>query len=851
MFFLTSCGGGSSAAVSSSQTTPQPSVAISPGTQQTIDQGQTVTFTASVSNDPNNQGVSWSLAGGVCNGNACGSLTNISRGSATYIAPASVSSAMSITVKATSVAKSNASASDMVTVSPPPTVSTTSLPAGVEGTSYTARLQASGGTGPLSWSIAAGNLPAGLSLDGSTGVISGAPTVPGTGTFTVEVTDSAPIPMSATQPLSIHIANRLVITTALLPNGFVNAAYSATLQASGGTSPLSWSITAGNLPAGLSLDRTTGVISGTPAASEKSTFTVEVADSSTQTATHQLSITIEPPLAITTAALAEGTVNVPYSATVEAAYATLPVTWSISSGALPTGLALDPGSGKVSGTPAVAGTSGFTVMVTDSSVPSQTATRSLSITVNDAGAHNTELSGRYAFLLSGYGTQGSRVGVAGSFVADGSGAITGGVEDVNDSSTAPQPGLAIISGSYSLGADNRGIITFTNSAGSTYTMAIAMGNLIGGTAESGSAVEFDSSGFLMSGIIDWQNSAAFLKAAVVGDYAFGFNGSDMAGSRLAVAGQFTADGSGGISGGVFDADDDGTPTVSAPLVGTSAYAVDTTTGRCTATLDGISPAPAHYSCYVVSAGKLLALSIDTASTSGLVTGQIAAQSGGPYSNSSLNSTVVVGVDTATASGSQLMLGAVTFDGSGNASFSLDENSAGALTSVTGSGTYTPPDAATGRFTLTPPQGMSSLAGYLISANQAFVVGADSGVTTGTFEAQSGGPFTNSSLNFTAFFGEKAFARAPIPPPYGVSRATLSAGAVTFDGSGNISITSDEDVQGTLLSGQYSSSTYSVSPGGRVVLGSGASIFYVISPMKFAIISADPNNPNPTLGFGQQ
>lgn len=851
IFLLTNCGGGSSAPVSPSLVSPQPSVAISPGTQLSIDEGQSVKFTASVTNDSNSQGVSWSVSGSGCSGNACGILTNTTKTAATYNAPSSVSSALAVTVKATSVAKSSVSAPSTVTVNPSPSVTTASLPGGVQGTAYNAKLQASGGTGSYSWSITAGSLPAGLSLGASTGEISGAPTASGTSNFTVQVTDSAPTPVSATQSLSITIANRLIMTTTLLPNGSVNVAYSTTLQANGGTKPYSWSITTGSLPAGLSLDASTGVISGTPTTSKNYSFTVQVSDASTQTATRQLSITIEPALTITTASLADGTVNVAYSNTVEAAYGTLPVTWDISSGTLPAGLTLGADSGDISGSPTVAGTSNFTVMVTDSSTPPQTATQQLSITINSVGANNTELSGRYAFLLSGYDTHGNRVAAAGSFVADGAGGITGGVEDLNDRGVAPQASLTINSGTYSVGADNRGSITITNSSGSTYTMAIAVGSLVGGTAEKGSAVEFDSSGYLMSGVIEWQNSASFLKQDITGRYAFGFTGSDMAGSRLAVAGQFTADGSGGITGGVFDADNSGTPTTAGAIANSSTYSVDTTTGRCAVTLNSISPAPSVYVAYIVSAGRMLALSMDTASTSGLVTGEIHAQTGGPYSNSSLSGPVVMGVDSSAGDGSPVTMGVVTFDGSGNAGFSMDQDNAGTLTTVTGSGTYTTPDASTGRFTLMPPQGLPSLAGYLVSANRAFVVGTDSGVTAGTFLAQSAGPFSNSALNITGFWGDQEFARAPVPPPYGVFPATLSTGVVSFDGAGNISTVSDQNVQGTLLAGQTSSTTYSVSSNGRVALGSGSSIFYIVSPTKFAAMGASPGDPNPTLGSGQQ
>jgi hypothetical protein len=854
VLLLANCGGGSSDPGGGSTITLQPSVAISPGTQQGVDQGQTVNFTARVTNDSNRDGVSWSISGSGCSGNGCGTLTGTSKTAATYNAPAIVTSPLTVVVKATSVVKSAASASTGVKVAPPPAVTTASLPGGVVGNSYNATLQASGGTGTLSWSLAPGSsLPAGLSLNASTGVISGTPSAPGTSNFAVQVTDSAPTPMSSTQALSIVIANRLIVTTTLLPTGSVNLAYSATLQSSGGTAPFSWSLASGRLPAGLSLNADTGVISGIPTTSKKSTFSVQVADASTQNAKQQLSITIDPPLTITTTTLVSGVVNVPYSASVDAAYATLPVSWSVSSGTLPSGLNLDPNTGVVSGTPTAAGTSSFTVLVKDSSTPPQTGTQPLSITINASGMKDTELSGHYAFLLSGYDAHGNRVAAAGSFVADGSGGITGGAEDVNDTGLAPQTGLAIQSGTYSVGADNRGIVTFTNSSGATYTMAIALGTFVGGTAEKGSAVEFDASGYLMSGFIGLQSISAFLNAAVKGGYAFGFSGSDIAGSRMAVAGQLTTDGSGGITGGVFDIDDSGTPISSAAIANTSTYNVDASsgTGRGTATINGISPAPADYVFYVVSASRMLVLSTDTASASGLVMGEMDAQSGGPYSNGSLSSTVVMGLDSAVAGGSQVMLGVVTFDGAGNAGFSFDENNTGTLTTVTGNGTYTAPDGTTGRFTMTPPPGLPGLVGYLISTNQAFVIGADSGVTVGTFQAQSRGPFTNSQLSFAGSFGDRAFSSTPAPPPKGISLPTLSTGVVTFDRAGHLSLTIDSNTSGTLFPGQSSATTYAVSSNGKVTLGSGSSIFYAFSPTEFASMSATPGDPNPKLGFGWQ
>ena len=87
------------------------------------------------------------------------------------------------------------------------------------------------------------------------------------------------------------------------------------------------------------------------------------------------------PLAITTTSLTNGTVNAAYSATLAASGGTLPYTWSIASGGLPTGLTLNAASGAITGTPTTAGVSNFTAQVSDASSPVQTATKALSITI--------------------------------------------------------------------------------------------------------------------------------------------------------------------------------------------------------------------------------------------------------------------------------------------------------------------------------------------------------------------------------------------------------------------------------------------------------------------------------------
>lgn len=163
-------------------------------------------------------------------------------------------------------------------------VTTGSLPQATVNQPYTVSLNAAGGTSPYGWQISAGQLPPAVGLT-SDGKISGTPTATGQYNFTAEVSDSSSPVKTASAKLSILVAvAALTIATTALPSGALNSAYSATLDATGGTAPYTWSLASGALPAGLTLSPA-GQISGTPTSSGISTFTVQASDSSSQSQT--------------------------------------------------------------------------------------------------------------------------------------------------------------------------------------------------------------------------------------------------------------------------------------------------------------------------------------------------------------------------------------------------------------------------------------------------------------------------------------------------------------------------------------------------------------------------------------
>jgi Putative Ig domain len=719
-------------------------VTLSPSSTATINQGQTVTITATVANDSTNAGVTWSLASG-----GVGTLSGQTKTSVTYIAPSFVSTNTTVTVTATSVTNTSVTASVTVTINAVLAISTTSLPVGSIGTPYFGVISATGATGTFAWSLTSGSLPAGLTLSSSTTnaiTISGTPSTLGTSKFTIQVTAGG---TSVSQSLSITInpPPPLSVATKSLPNGIVGTPYSSTLQAASGLAPFTWSITTGTLPAGLSL-----------------------------------------------------------------------------SGAV------------ISGTPTATGTSSFTVKVVDSTTPTpQTATGNLGITINPSLANDSKLNGTYAFLVGGFDPNGQFV-AAGSLVADGNGNITSGVMDSSDPT-----GVQLqqkMTGAYFIDSTGLGTMTLNILGTGTHTFALAL--MANGNAK---IIECDDNTCSTngSGVLLKQDTTAFSTSAISGNYAFGFLGEDGQKKRYALAGEFHTTSSGNASG-VLDSNDAGA--IAASVAFTWTYSVPVVsppaapTGRGTASIS-TTTGTTNYSFYVVSATQLLVMETDHIAGVGtpLVSGMVLQQGNNQvFSNGSLNGASVFETTALpTVSGTpvaQGQVGILTTTGSGSLTLSADLNTGGAASSAS---SQCSPTACTysvqtgGRVTLVNSGfQISDPVLYLVSQNQAFIVGTDPAVTFGFMESQSG-PFTSASLSGT-------YAGGSIAP-------MLSSGAnqldiAVADGVTNLNpITTDSSTSSGLIQNSTTSATYSVAGDGRGAVTPTGAIFYMVSPTEFWSLSA--------------
>jgi large repetitive protein len=156
-------------------------------------------------------------------------------------------------------------------------IAAVTVPAGEVSRAFKLQLAATGGKAGYKWSLAGGTtLPAGLTLDGASGVIGGDPTVAGSFPVKVAVTDS--LGFTDTVDVNLSFAPKLAITTLALRTAKVGRAFSARLAATGGVAPRAWSIVRGALPAGVHFSQRTGALSGKPRKAGKSTLVVQVTD---------------------------------------------------------------------------------------------------------------------------------------------------------------------------------------------------------------------------------------------------------------------------------------------------------------------------------------------------------------------------------------------------------------------------------------------------------------------------------------------------------------------------------------------------------------------------------------------
>ena len=277
-----------------------------------------------------------------------------------------------------------------LTIVPALAITTANLPPAVAHDAYGVTLNGAGDRPPFVWS--ATGLPSGLSLNPTTGLISGTATAVSSQQVDVTITDA--LGTTRTKTYTLAVGPAVLVSTEGVPAAMVGEAYATSLTAEGGTPPYRWS--ASGLPAGLTMD-SNGVLLGTPTAAGALTPSFTATDAHGKTNTAVLPINVDPTLAITTTALPGGVASQPYSLTLGVSGGAGPYSWAATG--LPAGISLHPTTGALSGTVTETGTSEVAVTVTDAR--GRTRTSAFDLTVAGAVAISTSNSSTCALLSSG------------------------------------------------------------------------------------------------------------------------------------------------------------------------------------------------------------------------------------------------------------------------------------------------------------------------------------------------------------------------------------------------------------------------------------------------------------------
>lgn len=508
-------------------------------------------------------------------------------------------------------------------------------------------------------------------------------------------------------------------------------------------------------------------------------------------------------IVITPTTLPNGKIGTTYAQVVGAAGAIAPVHFSISAGALPPGLKLSSSPvtgtfGLLAGVPTgPVGTYSFTVQVTDSATPQNSGTANLTLTIGPGAdtSNDAELNGSYAFLFQGFNDNDKTMEVvAASFVADGQGNISAGFEDI-DSSAGPQPTQAI-TGTYTLGADNRGTIILHTPSGTNVPFAFSVGNLQSGIATKARLIRFDdvdgTTGHTGSGFLLKQDPSTFGLGALQGSYAFTESGSLLVNSHpQSAVGLANFDGKGNfLTGSIVDTNNAGTLVSAAPISGSYALSNQTVSnGRLTAA-PVIPEAGGTFSdvFYIVNSTQFIFISTNVGATETIVYGgmaQLQVPPAGGFGPSSLNGNSVLALQGIPPGGvATALVGSLTATNP-NFTLSFVQQGDGDDPAVTGTagGTYTV--TPNGRAVLTfTSGGFAPTIIYLDAVNQGFAAETDTGSSVGPLAPQASN-LSNATLSGAGnyFFGSYNPPNIQGPNIVGVASFTGTSLLATSDASG--------------------------------------------------------------------
>jgi hypothetical protein len=330
------------------------------------------------------------VASAASHGTATASGTTI-----TYLPTANFAGSDSFTYTATNASGTSAPATVSVTISAPTiTLSPTTLPNATAGSAYSQTLVASGGLAPYTYAVTAGALPGGLTLSG--GTLSGTPSSSGSASFTITATDSGGGTHGAgaqaftlvVDPAAVGAPTAGAVSFSAAYNGGSGSAQTVTLSLAGGT--------ATGVAVASAAAHGTATASGTtitylahPNYAGPDSFTYTATNASGTSAPATVTVTVAAPvLTLSPSTLPGATVGTAYAQSFTATGGRAPYTYAVTAGSLPAGLTLV--GATLSGTPTTAGTSNFTLQVTDTGVGTAgTASVALQIVVGTGVAPPT------------------------------------------------------------------------------------------------------------------------------------------------------------------------------------------------------------------------------------------------------------------------------------------------------------------------------------------------------------------------------------------------------------------------------------------------------------------------------